>query len=75
MDYRGKPAIYSDATAGNKVDFPPEEMGYLTAKLTVAYATEAGKPIPADAQQTVAEVEEKFKTDAAEMAKSAAEKE
>ena len=75
MDYRGKPAIYSDATAGNKVDFPPEEMGYLTAKLTMAYATEAGKPVPADAQQTVAEVEEKFKTDAAEMAKAAGEKE
>ncbi len=35
---------------------------------------EAGKPVPADAQQTVAEVEEKFKTDAAEMSKSAGEK-
>ena len=74
MDYRGKPAIYSDATAGNQVDFPPEEMGYLTAKLTLAYALEADKPVPGDAQQTVAEVEEKFKTDAAEMSKSAGEK-
>jgi hypothetical protein len=47
-EYRGKPAIYSDATANNIIDFPPEQNQMLIDEVTASYLIDRGKVVPPD---------------------------
>ena len=47
-EYRGKPAIYSDATMNNIIDIPPEQNQVLVDEVTASYLIDRGKEVPPD---------------------------
>jgi hypothetical protein len=47
-EYRGKPAIYSDATMNNIIDIPPEQNQMLVDEVTASYLIDRGKEVPQD---------------------------
>jgi hypothetical protein len=47
-EYRGKPAFYTDATASNMVDIPPEQNRMLIDETVASYLIDIGKELPVD---------------------------
>jgi hypothetical protein len=47
-EYRGKPALYTDATIDNTIDLPPENTQMLVDEVTASYLIDQGKIVPTD---------------------------
>jgi len=46
MEYRGKPALFTDATIANSVDIPPEDNQMLLDEVTAEYIRRSGGTVP-----------------------------
>lgn len=55
-----KPGLYSDATADNAMNIPPEENQMLTDMVVAEYLKKVGKPTPADLQGRLALIQQRF---------------
>lgn len=66
--YRGKPGLYTNATANNSIDYPPEVNQILVDEVVASFLIELGKPIPADVAGRIQFFDNRFKTAAADMA-------
>ena len=55
-----KPTLYTEATAANKIDLPPELNQQLTDELVAEYLRQAGQPIPDDVNKRLAEYQTRY---------------
>jgi len=46
MEYRAKPALFTDATKNNEIDIPPEANQMLIDEVTTLYMNEVKRPVP-----------------------------
>lgn len=69
-DYRGKPALYDDATAGNIIDIPPENNQMLIDEVVASFLIEIGKPMPVEIQGKMETYQKMYEASAANQAKA-----
>lgn len=59
-DYRGKPNLYTDASASDSIDIPPEFNQVLIDEVVSSYCVESGRQIPAETSERLASYEKKL---------------
>jgi hypothetical protein len=69
-EYRGKPAIYTDATIDNTIDLPPEFNQMLVDETVASYLIDRGKVVPDDINGRMANYAKAYEAAAAARAKA-----
>jgi hypothetical protein len=70
IEYRGKPAIYTDATIDNTIDLPPEFNQMLVDETVASYLIDRGKVVPDDINGRMANYAKAYEAAAAARAKA-----
>jgi len=73
-EYRGKPALYTDATENNEIDLPPEQNQILMDEVMAEFLKHAGQELPDELQRRLKEYEEMYAAKAKEEQKDESEK-
>lgn len=60
-----KPTIFTEATAANAIDLPPELNEQITDEVVAAYLMQAGNAVPDDLQKRLAEYQTRYQSKAA----------
>lgn len=65
-----KPALYTDATASNDLDFPPEENSMVTDEITAEFLRTANKDVPSELTQRLGLYAKRYEASAGDRQKA-----